>query len=96
LSTNDLGENISDMPGGREHFSFWHVMSWHGMACHVMAWHGMAWHGTSWYGMVWHDINNLESMGISGECSHQSRTLNHVLLPIGDLISVWQPDHFMI
>jgi hypothetical protein len=68
LSTlsNDLGENISDILGGREHLSFW-------------------------YG-----INNLEVMGIPDERQHQFRALNHVLLPIGDLISIWQPDDLMI
>jgi hypothetical protein len=31
LSTpsNDLGENISDIIGGREHLSFWHTIAWH-------------------------------------------------------------------
>jgi hypothetical protein len=43
-----------------------------------------------------HVIENLEFMGIPGECEHQFPTLNHVLLPIGDCISIWEPDHLMI
>jgi hypothetical protein len=50
-------------------------------------------HLSFWHG--WHGINNLESMGIPDERSHQFRALNHMLLPIGDLISIWQSDHLM-
>jgi hypothetical protein len=63
--SNNLGDNISDMGGGREHLSFSHGMSRHG-------------------------INNLESMGIPDERSHQFRILDHIVLPIGDLISIWR------
>jgi hypothetical protein len=38
----------------------------------------------------------LESMGIPEEREHQFRALNHLFLSIGDLISIWQPDHLMI
>jgi hypothetical protein len=45
---------------------------------------------------LWHGINNLKSMRIPDELEHQFRALNHGLLPIRDLISIWQPDHLMI
>jgi hypothetical protein len=61
-----------------------------------MAWHGMAWPGMAWHGMAWHGINNLESMEIPNERWHQFQALNHLFLPIGGLISIWQPDHLMI
>jgi hypothetical protein len=63
---HDLGENIWDMMGGREHPSFWH------------------------------GINNLEPIGIPDECQHQFQALSYMLLPIGDIISIWRPDHLMI
>jgi hypothetical protein len=50
---------------------------------------GMAWQG-------WHGINKLESMGIPDEHQHQFRDLNHMLLPIGNLIFISQTDHLMI
>jgi hypothetical protein len=55
-----------------------------GMASHRIAWHRMT------------DINNFESMGISDELLHQFRSLHLVLLSIGDLVSIWQPDDLMI
>jgi hypothetical protein len=55
----------------------------------------LAWHDMTWYGMAWHGINNLGSMRIPDECQHQFRALNHMLLLIGNFISIWQPDHLI-
>jgi hypothetical protein len=41
-------------------------------------------------------VNSLESMRISDERWYQFQALNHVLLPIEGIISIWQPIHLMI